>query len=406
MKILQISNKVPYPPKDGGSIATFNLTKGFAELGHNVSLLSINTRKHYVDIQKVNNEIKDIAKLYACYLNTNISAIQAFKNFIFSSFPYNAQRFISKTFEDKIIEILATESFDIVQLEGLYLIPYIEIIRKKSKALIAYRAHNIEHEIWQRTAIGEKNFAKQFYIKNLAKRIEKFEKASLNTYDLLIPITARDAKILAQMGNKKPVHVCPTGYDLKTLIERQNTDNQLNEISLFHIGALDWTPNQEGLLWFLKHCWKKLRQLHPALKFTVAGRNCPQWLSEKFISEGVIYKGEVENAIDFINYQRVMIAPILSGSGMRIKIIEGMALAKTIITTTIGTEGIDTTHNINILIANSPQDFLNEIIEIIENPEKINEIERNARIFIEQNFDNKIISANLLNFYNKNLGRQ
>jgi len=157
---------------------------------------------------------------------------------LFSRLPYNAERFVSDEYSVELIKLLAEKNFDVIQLEGLYLCPYIPVIRKHSKALIAYRAHNIEYEIWERTATLSKGF-RSHYLRNLSKRIKRFEISYLNSYDILIPITDRDGKILDSLGNTKPHHTSQTGIDFASLVP---TAKKLEFPSLFHIGALDWAP--------------------------------------------------------------------------------------------------------------------------------------------------------------------
>ena len=100
-------------------------------------------------------------------------------------------------------------------------------------------------------------------------------------------------------------------------------------------GVVDWFPNQQGLLWFLDNCWSQIRHQNPDLQLFVAGRNAPQWLIEKLNVSGVVYVGEVENAYDFMAQHTIMIVPLLAGGGMRIKILEGLAYGKVIVSTSI-----------------------------------------------------------------------
>ncbi len=403
MNILQLTNKVPFPPKDGGAIATLNLTKGFAHLGHKVTMLAMNTNKHYSDIAQIPEHIKNIVHIIGIDVNTRITIFSALYNLLFSKLPYNAQRFISKKYENALIELLIENKYDVIQLEGLYLGLYIPVIRKYSDALISMRSHNIEHEIWQRTALINKNGWRKKYLQILSKRIKLLNIQQLNKYDVLVPITKRDAKVFDDLGNNIPTHITPTGINAEELIP----DNKnLEYPSLFYIGALDWAPNQEGLLWFLKNVWKLINKKHPELKFYIAGRNAPDLFKQKiklssFINRGnnIVFLGEVENAYDFMKSKAIMVVPLLSASGMRIKIIEGMSLGKTIISTSIGTEGIDTTHNENILIANSPSDFVQEIEKLLIDKNIFENIGRNAVKFVKENFDNLTITASLIDFY-------
>jgi len=410
MRILQLTNKVPFPPKDGGSIATLNLSKSFALLGCEVTILAINTSKHRVDIvaypfRENDNKTKpsplSTVHLLGVDVQTTINPVAGLANLFFSRLPYNAVRFISNHYKAVLTNLLRTSTFDVIQLEGLYLAPYIPLIRKHSNALIAMRSHNIEHEIWQR--LTQRNAGlKQIYLNILTRRIKEMEVNSLKAYDLLVAITRRDANILTDLGFKGPVHVSPSGININEL--NQLDDQNVEYPSLFHLGALDWSPNQEGLLWFLTHCWAKINQRYPLLKFYIAGRNAPNWFINKLKQPNVVYCGEISDASSFIRAKAIMIVPLFSGSGMRIKIIEGMAYKKAIVTTTLGAEGIDCTDNVNILIADTPEKFEQQIEKLLQNEALVKNIGDEAYNFIVKNYDNMKIAQSLLEFFNENIG--
>lgn len=397
MRILQVTNKVPYPVKDGGAIACMNLTRGFALLGNEVTVLSMNTAKHHTDISEIPESIKDWAEFKLVDVPAKVSLFKAFLNLLFSIKPYNAVRFNSDVFSKELVRLLSDHQFDIIQLEGLYVCPYIPLIRKHSDAKIVYRAHNIEHEIWERTS-ELSNGITRIYLKNLSGRLKRFEKEILNAYDLIVPITDRDGRILNKMGNKKPMHVSPTGIDTTALIPHSKN---LEHPSLFHIGSLEWSPNQEGLIWFVEKCWPKIHERFPELKFYVAGRNAPEWLIKKFNAPNIVFEGEVPDAYEFMNSKSIMVVPLFSGSGMRIKIIEGMALGKPIVSTSIGTEGITTTSGKNILIADDEEQFERAVEQLIAEKEVFKQISRNAIEYIHEKFDNLALAGTLTGFYKK-----
>jgi len=401
MRILFISNKMPFPPKDGGSIATFQHVWGLASLGQQVTVLSLNTKKHNVDISQLPRELTDKIIFKPFNLDTSLSAFNALKNLFFSSIPYNAERFVSEGFENYLIQVLQEQTFDIIQLEGLYLCPYIETIRKYSKALISYRAHNIEHEIWKRRLEREKNHMKGRYLKLLTNRLQVFEKSFIDKYDILIPITQRDAKFFSEFGNTKPMLVSPTGIDPDKYVPQTHL---IQYPSVFHLGALDWFPNQEGLLWFLRNVWRYISKDFTELKFYIAGRNAPKWLIDEFKKfRNIVFVGEVDDAHEFLNKHSILVVPLLSGGGMRVKVIEGMALSKTIISTPIGVEGIPVTVGKDVLIASSPDEFMYCIEKLISNQDLCEEIGTNALTFVRQNFDSNVLVKELFDFYQKQL---
>ena len=219
----------------------------------------------------------------------------------------------------------------------------------------------------------------------------------MNEFNSIIAITEEDATIFKNNGCTVPIHVCPTGLSVKDYkIDRRN----LEKGSFFHLGALDWMPNQQAVEWFLESIWPFVIKKYPEAKFYLAGRNLPDWLSKLEIG-GVTIVGEVPSAADFINNKEIMVVPLLSGSGMRIKIIEGLALGKCIISTSVGAEGIDYTNGENILIADSAKDFSDAIEMCINDPQLAAQIGKNARLLAEKEYDNDKITSELCSFYTK-----
>ena len=372
---------------------------GFSQLGHQVTVLSMNTVKHHIHFNDIPESVKSIADFRLVDVPARISTLQALLNLVFSKKPYNATRFINDRFSKALEQLLGEQEFDIIQLEGLYLCPYISVIRKKSNALIVYRAHNIEHEIWKRTMEISKGL-KRFYLRNLSKRIYKFERAMLNRYDLLVPITARDEMILNKLGNIKPTHVSQTGIDASVVIPNAR---KLEHPTLFHLGSMEWAPNQEGLIWFAEKCWPAIHKRYPELKFYVAGRNAPAWMEKKMDYPNVVFLGEVADAYEFMNSKSIMIVPLFSGSGMRVKIIEGMALGKSIVATPIGAEGIEVENRKHLLIAGDEESFVNAVSELVDNRELFVQMGKNAIEFIHEKFDNLATADKLIDFYQQYL---
>jgi glycosyltransferase involved in cell wall biosynthesis len=400
MKILFLTNKPPYPKKDGGSIATMGMIEAFADSGHQVTVLAMNTRKHHISPFEIPEKNSSKIIFHLAEVPASISAFEAFVNLISSRLPYNAQRFISKTYREKLENLLQVTQFDIIQLEGLYLCPYISTIRKHSNALVSYRSHNIEHEIWQRTVAQSKGL-KKIYLKILTSRLKQFETDALNTYDTLVPITKRDEEKLLEMGNKKPAVTIPAGFNiLNTKISEQTTIPN----NLFFIGALDWSPNQEGILWFLDNCWQSILGQKPKTTLKIAGRNAPPWLTEKLRNyPNIKYEGEVEDAVVFMQENGLFIAPLLSGSGMRVKIIEGMMYQKCIITTPVGCEGIKASNKEHLFIAKNHEQFSEMTINLLSNKKKAIETGQKAYNFVLSAYDNQKHIEKLTTFYNQQL---
>lgn len=401
MKVLFLTNKVPWPLKDGGAIGTFNLAYGLYLAGCNIKMLSINTSKHTVDESDIPREIQNSLNINTININTDIRFFPLIKNLVFSKKPYIAERFNSPLFSEKLIDCLKSESFDIIILEILYMGTYIPLIRQYSDAHISLHAPNIEHEIWERIAKNENNPLKKAYLKQLANRIRKYEFNLMNNYDSLIPVAETNAKTYKQMGVTVPVFVAKIGVFFDKIDKCLSNNNIKEELAFAHIGALDWIPNLEGLKWFLNEVWPGIHQKRPDIKFYVAGRNAPAKIKETLNQPGVVYLGEVPDAYEFICSKSIMIVPLLSGSGMRVKIIESLALEKAIVSTSVGAEGIEVENNIHIRIEDQPKAFARACLELCDNKELRETIGKNGNIMVRNNYDNVKIGKNLKSFYQK-----
>lgn len=395
MKILQVCSKTPFPSKDGGSIAMNILTQGLIKCGNEVHVLAISTPKHLVDEQQMDKEYLKQTHYKSVFIDTDVKTLPAFFN-LFSNQSYNIIRFYSKEFETVLINILSTNQYDIIHLETLWVLPYLSCIRKYSKAKVVLRSQNIEHLIWQRLADDCSNPIKKWYLKLLAKRLKKYEYGVLNKVDGIAAITNIDAKYYKQMGAKIPIIHIPFGIDLEKYIEDKSSTEYP---SLFHIGAMDWMPNSDAIKWFLNSVWDKIYKNHSSVKLYLAGRKMPEWMMHLQVPN-VIIEGEVPDSQKFINSKSIMIVPLSSGGGMRVKIIEGMALGKTIIATSIGSEGIDYEDGKNILIANTEEEFVKIIDKCLTDKTFCDRIGSNARQLVEQKYDNFVISTQLSDFYN------
>lgn len=396
MRILQLCSKSPYPAVDGGTIAALDITRGLLQAGHRVDILSMTTERHPGPQGPLPAPLNQ-AGFFSCYVDNKLSPVGLLRNLCFSRRPYNAVRYESAEFRRLLQERLQDQSYDLVLLEGLYVTPYIDTIRLFPEVAIALRAHNVEHEIWKRIIDRQKNILKRLYLANMQERLKQLELETLDRYDLLIPITAGDGEKFTALGNTRPMHICPTGFDFSRLPAL--TGDNPTAPGLFHLGSLDWIPNREGLIWFMDHVWPDLRRDNPDLQFTIAGRNAPPGFGAICQRQGVRFLGAIDDAHDFIRRQGIMIVPLFSGSGMRIKIIEGMALGKPIVATPVGAEGIPVTNGHDILIAEDGTAFRAAINRLLREKRLRADLGHNAREFIRENFDTHRIGRDLSDFF-------
>ena len=395
MKILQLCNKAPFPANDGSSIAISTLAEGLADNGIELHLLPINTKKHFKPEENIPASFKQKTNYQSVYKNADTTILGAFLN-LFSSQSYFVSRFFFKEYEELLIQKLQTNLFDIVQLEGVFMATYIPIIKKYSNAKIILRSHNVEHQIWERHLLSEKNILKKTYLTIQNNRLKSFEINTFNKVDAIVTITDEDKKNISTICSKTPIHTCLTGVNLedyKQVFHSKNTN------TLFHFASMDWMPNIEAVDWLLNHVWKEVIKQEPNAKLVLAGRGMPERI-KKIACENITVIDTIKDSTEFYNSYDIMLVPLLSGSGLRIKLVEGLAYGKAIITTSIGAEGIPYSANKDLLIADTDTEFTKAIITLLSNSDLKLELQTSARTLAENNFSYKVIAKHLITFYN------
>lgn len=399
MRILVLCNKMPYPSNDGGTIATLNMIMGLAARGNMVDVLAMQTKKHNFPLEKLSAELKRNINWHSVWIDTEVRVGGLLRNLLFSRLPYNAERFVSEEYDFKLRDLLRND-YDIIQLEGLYLTSYIDTIRKCSKSIISLRAHNVERQIWERLAETETNPVKKLYKRILSHRIGKLEMQTLGKIDLLVPITRNDA---AQLPfDSERTYVAPTGIEPQkfSAYKEPAVPN-----SIFYIGALDWEPNQEAVLWFVRNVWTRVHEQYPNWEFHIAGRNAPKSFVAELQDYPVVFDGQVQSAQEYIERHNIMVVPLLSGSGMRIKIIEAMAHSRCVVTTPVGAEGIEAENGSQILIGASPDELEQLILKAISDADYTRKMADKAFEYTNAYFNNRQIISGLNNFYKQCLQR-
>lgn len=333
----------------------YDVAAGLARAGHSVTVLALNTPKHRQPADALAH-LGPRVRLVTVDVDTSLSPLAALRNLLFSREPYNVQRFESAAVVSKLTELLTTEHFDVVQLEGSFVAWYVDVVRRVAPAVpTVLRAHNVEHEIWDQLARNERKPIKAWYLRLLARRLRRFEARFLPRFAAVAAITEPDQRRLRQLGCQEPVTFIPAGVDLTRF--QPDPAIKARPKSLFFLGSLDWRPNVEGLEWFLARVWPEARRQHPELQLHVAGKNMPAHIRQLNVP-GVQVHGFVESAAVFMQQHELMIVPLLSGGGMRVKIIEGMALGKCIISTGLGSEGIAVRHLHDILVCDDPAQWI------------------------------------------------
>lgn len=394
MKILILTNKVPFPATDGSSIAMGSIAKALLHVQAEVHMLSLNTRKHFKQPKAIKTALPEGLTFDAVEANTNITPLNTFLNLLGNK-AFHLSRFYQKDFAQKLIKTLEQQEFNWIQLDGLPMLVYLDLIRQHSTAKVSLRAHNVEHRIWEQHVLNEQNPLKKHYLQLQVKRLKQVELKALDQIDALIPITAVDQKHFEELGYTGPSQLIPCGIETTDYTLPQNNAPQYD---IAYLASMDWMPNLSGVDWFINKVYPLLKEAKPNIRIALAGYEMPQRLLDKS-DDNLHIEGAVENKYHFLANAHLCMVPLLAGSGMRIKVLEYLAMGKCIVSTAIGAEGIKVQHGEHMLLADTPKDFSQQLLWALDHPAQAETIGEKARTFAHANFDNAALGTQLLHFY-------
>lgn len=391
MRILQLCPKVPWSSDDGGRIAMRVLALSLLRGGADVRSLCLNPAKHRVDLAALPDEVRRL-RVEAVDVDTSVTVTGALRSLLGGT-SYNVERFRSSAFEQRLLEVLRDEPPDVVLLESLYMVPYAAAVRSATRAPVVLRSVNVEHEIWDGLARGERNPARRLYLSHLARRLRRYETASLDTVDAIAAVTPEDAETYARLGARAPVLAVPVGLEPEAWPDRTG---QGDPLTLTFLGSLDWRPNLEGVEWFLRAVWPLVRRRVPPARLQVAGSGFPAELAERLGEAGAAFHGRVADARSFIASGAALIVPLLSGGGMRVKVLEAMALGVPVVSTPLGATGIGASDGRELLLAGRPEPFAEACVTLLTDRERALAIGQAGRRRVFESFDANAIALGLL----------
>ena len=402
MKLLVVGNRVPWPLHDGGAIATYGMLRSLAENGAEVHFFTFNTKKHFAENATIEKYF-GFCKVYLQPLDAGVKAVKALLN-LFTGKSYHMERYEDNVASVALGRLMDQEVFDAVLVEGLYSVPvYLRAVSAhKHRTPAAYRAHNLEYQIWARLAAASPNPVKKWYLGLQANRLKKFEQRTWSAFQAIVPIVTTDEiaikkyldRTIAKSSNKQ-IPAIQT-YQPGIAIERPFAFIH-QPLSLFHIGSMEWQANEQGVLWFLQKVWPLLLVKYPQAQFHLAGKGLSK-SDPRFFQTGVVNHGEVPDAEDFMHQHGIMVVPIQAGSGIRIKTLEAMALGVPVVSTSVGAQGLSVTSSTEMFIADQPQQFADAIATLLANPAQAQTLTTQARAYVEQHHNLKRNTADLLAF--------
>jgi len=393
MRILQLSQQFPFPEIDGGKIGIANIYKGLAKKAAKVTLL-------YYNDSIIDHKIIEEAKNYGNLIDINHS-IKNTKFRILKSILDNKPIYLRKHFNNSlfknVLNRIKNEKFDIIHADHSAMAELAIKLKKILNIPIGLRLHNIEWKIWHRYAEELKSGLKYKYILRQARLLKKFEEELIKQFDVLFPITNIDLEYLKDLDPNLNLVMASAGVDVEKM---KAIKIEKNPFELIIATTYRWIHNTNGLIWFIEKVLPDLTKEIPEIKLTLIGKDIPDSL-RKFQSQNVDAIGFVDSIIPYLSRASIYISPLFVGAGIRIKILEAMAMELPVVSTSIGAEGIFATEKDGLLIANNEYEFREQILKLIRNQNLRTQYGKNARNFIINNFTWDISVSKIYEAYKK-----
>lgn len=397
MKILFLTQIVPYPPDSGPKVKTWQVLRYLHECGHQITLVSFvraEEEKHLDGIRKLGIQVYPVAMRrnrlmdVVYWLQSNLSGK-----------PFLIERDNLKAMRSLVNELMAKEAFDVVHADQLTMTQFfvdLEKLHLAKQPIRVFDAHNATWMIVKR--MGGKSLKILNPVLELeSRRVKEYEGRVVRDFEWTLAVTDIDRDLLLEavhtIGNGTTEHErilsIPITVDSSELKRVCRSENSLNIMTL---GTLHYPPNADGIRWFIQEVFPLVQAEISNVTLSVVGKNPPaDFLQIAQQSQGKIeVTGYVEDLTPNLERACLMVVPVRVGSGMRVRILEAFARGIPVVTTTIGLEGIDARPGEDVLVADEPEDFAREVIRLAKDPDLQERLSNNGRELVEKVYDRKI----------------
>lgn len=301
---------------------------------------------------------------------------------MFSVYPVSVLNSNSKNLRIALEREHSTGKYDVALCDFVLSTPTFDNIRGMPTILFQ---HNVESVIAKRHAKQAGNLISRIFWLLQWKNMFSFEARACKSFNTVIAVSDQDADTFRRLYNLDNVVTIPTGVDTEYFKPDPNTSVDKN--SLVFCGLLDWLPNEDAVVFFIKGILPVIRKKLDGIRFTVVGRNpSPRIVKAATNVPGIELTGWVDDIRPYIRRSALYVVPLRIGGGTRMKIFEAMAMGKTVISSSIGAEGLPVKNGENIIIEDDPVKFGEKIVHLLNDEEKRDKIGSCARTFVSRNF--------------------
>ncbi len=394
-KVLLLTPQTPFPPDQGAPIRNFSFVRYLGGLpDYELSLLSFarSEEGHQAEIarQELQKYCKRLEIVPAPPTRSKISRIKAQ---ILEQKPDLALRLASEKFAFMLQSWLKNFEFDAIQCEGLELAPFVmssDLNWQKVRPRLILDEHNAEYLLQRRVYESERDSGLRrlpaaLYSLLQAQRLQKYETEALKFFDKIIAVSDNEKAALARIAAGTNFTVIPNGIDLEEfspLPESKSAGEQL-----VFSGTMDFRPNVDAVSWFARKVWPQIRQAKPQARFVIVGRRPTSTVLALREIAGIEVTGRVPDTRPYLASSQIFVLPMRMGGGVRLKLLEALAMQRAIVTTSFGADGVPLTNEREVLFANEPTEFARACLALLDNPARRAELAEAGRKFVIENYD-------------------
>lgn len=380
MKVLLLTQVLPYPPDSGPKVKTYNVLKYLAQR-HEVTLVSFVRGDQSDDVHHLKQYCRTVhivpmqrgAARDAWYMAHSLLTGQPF-------LMIRDDRVAMR----RLIDRLATEEpFDVAHADQLNMVQY---AARVSDAFRVFDAHNALWLLYRRLWQTMKPGLRKWLLGRDWHLLKEYEGRVCRQFDAVLAVSQEDKTALEEAsGQELDVHVIPIAIDTDevTVIERKPDPSHI-----LHIGTMYWPPNIDGVLWFAHEVYPLIRQQRPDVCFDIVGARPPQEIVVlNGDRTGINVTSYVADPTPYLQRAALMVVPLRAGGGMRVKILNAMAQGIPIVSTTLGCEGIEVVPGESILVADEPADFADAVLRLLKDTEFAAKLAADGRRLVEEKYD-------------------
>ena len=380
MKVIWVKAGGLVPADSGGKIRSYHIAKELAK-NHEVTLFTFYVAEPNDEHHTLLSTFKKV-ETHPLNISTGRGfgeALGYIANF-FGPLPYSLSKYCRPDVVHHLQNVLASEKYDIILCDFVNAAP---IIPFDIGIPVVMFTHNVEAMIWKRHWEVALNPIWKFVFKREYEKMRKAELDYLQSSQHVLTVSDTDTAFFSKDIDSRKITTIPTGVDIDYFqtLTGEEADN------LVFTGSMDWMPNEDGIMYFVKEILPLIQAQRPTVKLWIVGRRPSkkiQALAEP--GSGIEVTGRVEDIRPYIAKGAVYVVPLRVGGGTRLKIFEAMAMGKAVVSTTIGAEGLPVINGSNIVIADEPKHFATEVCGLLDAPEERKRIGDAARKLVEENY--------------------